>query len=138
MAIYNQKVTEYYVTFDSSVDSIKIYVQESDRACSQTDKPGHILQNLQRTISDENAKLKQVYAFSEYLIRTGTEDCNEENLKLTKTYTAINENADSNLSKLTNLFDNATSVQHASALRMKGNLKLAPDCQKQTRWLLKN
>ena len=122
MEIYIQKVTEYYATFDSTVDSIKIFVHECDRACSVTDTPGHILQNLQRTLSDEYAKLKQVYAqFSEYLIRTGTEDSNAENLKLTKAYTAICENVDSYLSKLTNLFDNATSVQHASETKSQAS-----------------
>lgn len=51
-------------------------------------------------------QLKQVYTeFSQYLIQTGTEESNLENLNITRKYTAISESVDTCLNKLNPLLE---------------------------------
>ena len=99
MELYQQRTTEFHVKFESISDSVNLYVQECDNVSSET--PGHILQNIHRTLSSDFEQLKHVYTeFSQYLIQTGTEDSNSENLSITKKYTSINESVDTCLNKL--------------------------------------
>ena len=107
MELYQQSVAEFNVKFESICDSVNLYVQECDNVSSET--PGHILQNIHRTLPGDFEQLKHVYTeFSQYLIQTGTEDSNSENLSITRKYTSINESVDACLNKLNSLLEKIT------------------------------